>query len=153
MWQNNDLHLYFDHVVTGSSVAFLRCHHLPLKWPVWLLDQISCHPMYQVYKIKVVQFGLHGWNLCCQVLDEMTKASELFLGLSAGNFLKKLPECLFTLEILRSDCWFSLLAATQFLVHKWWEFGVRSREQLQPDKFVYSHYLFTRYCMGIIGRS
>ena len=52
---------------------------------------------YQVHKIKVVQFGLHGWILCCQVLDEMTKASELFLGLSAGNFLKKLPECLFTL--------------------------------------------------------
>ena len=47
---------------------------------------------YQVHKIKVVQFGLHGWILCCQVLDEMTKALELSLRLSAGNFLKKLPK-------------------------------------------------------------
>ena len=42
----------------------------------------------------------------------------------------------------RSDCEFSPLAATHFLVNKLWEFGVRLRYQLQPDKNEYSHDLF-----------
>ena len=47
---------------------------------------------------------------------------------------------------------FSPQAATHFLVNKLREFGVRSRHQLVPDKFEYSHYLFARECMDIVGR-
>ena len=34
------------------------------------------------------------------------------------------------------------LAATNFLVNWLWDFGVRSKEQLQPDKFENAHYQF-----------
>ena len=36
----------------------------------------------------------------------------------------------------------SPLAAMLFLLNKLQEFVVRSRQQLLPDEFVYSHYLF-----------
>ena len=51
---------------------------------------------------------------------------------------------LLTLYLPRSDCQFSPLAATHFLVNKLQEFGVRSRKQRLPDKFEYSYDLFAR---------
>ena len=47
-----------------------------------------------------------------------------------------------TLNLPRSDCQFSPLAATHFLVNYSWEFGVRSSYQYLSDKSGYSHYLF-----------
>ena len=45
-----------------------------------------------------------------------------------------------TLKLQRSDCSFSPLAATSFLVYWSWEFSVRSKEKLNPDKFNYSQF-------------
>ena len=42
------------------------------------------------------------------------------------------------------------LADTKFLVNWLPEFGVRSRQQLIPYKFEYSHYLSAEQCMVII---
>ena len=58
-----------------------------------------------------------------------------------------------TLKLPRSDCSVYPLVTTNFLVYWLWEFGVRSEEQLQPDKFNYSHYQFARYCVDIPGRN
>ena len=46
-----------------------------------------------------------------------------------------------------------LLSLIYFLATYLQEFGVRSRKQLLPDKFEYSHYLFAEQCIDIIGRS
>ena len=45
------------------------------------------------------------------------------------------------------------LAAKNFLVNELQEFDVGSKQQLQPDKFENSLYLFSVKCMEIIGRS
>ena len=52
-----------------------------------------------------------------------------------------------TLQHLRSIL---PLAVRQFLVNWLPEFGVRSRQQLIPYKFEYSHYLSAEQCMDII---
>lgn len=57
-----------------------------------------------------------------------------------------------TLELPRSDFWFSFPAATYFLAIYLQEYGVRSRLQLL-DKFEYAHYLFAGWCVGVKGRS
>ena len=45
------------------------------------------------------------------------------------------------------------LASTHFPVTWLHEFAVKSRRQLQPDKFECSYNLFAGYCMHVIERS
>ena len=51
-----------------------------------------------------------------------------------------------TLELPRSDCWFSPLDASHSLVNQLQEFGFRSRQQPLTDKFEDSHNLFAGLC-------
>ena len=55
---------------------------------------------------------------------------------------------------LRKKKWLFILPSScdPFLC-KLWELGARSRKQLLPNKFEYSHYLSAEKCMDIIGRS
>ena len=49
---------------------------------------------------------------------------------------------LLTLQLSKSNCEFTPLAATHFLVNKMKEFGVRSGYKFLSDAFKHSYYLF-----------
>ena len=68
----------------------------------------------------------HAWKLSCSIRKPIPT-------LSTNSLTLKLP---------RSDCQFSLLAATHFFINWLQEFGVQLRQYVVTDKFEYSHYLF-----------
>ena len=116
----------------------------------WICNWNATHklkcPHTQKFGFKTVISNVtnHVIHQCNKHINDIFNSNHSYL-------FSKLTYCRKIINPLTPKIWltiiFSPLAATHFLVNKLWELGTRSRKQILPDKFKYSHYLFAELSM------